>query len=196
MCYVPNSLELGYSGATKLPLGIYSSYSARYVGKAKIDASVALQYNFDKNGFHHLNLQVSKWNLYFKKSNLYDFIAYSYQDRIVDIADTKFIFQNHQIKYGLNLQTNIGVGLGLDYLTQDYKQIGGHLYAFKWFSKPKIGATITTSVFRNQINYKAETVKSFHFSHNSPIDRISAGLAYEDFVGYRDLYFSVRILLK
>jgi len=89
MCYISNSLELGYSGATKLPLGFYSSYSATYIGKTKINGSASFQYNFDNNGFHHLNLQIAKWNIFHKNSSLSDYIAYDYQNRILNINDAK-----------------------------------------------------------------------------------------------------------
>lgn len=194
-CYVSNSLELGYSGATKLPLGFYSSYSAKYMGKAIINGSVALQYNFDNDGFHNLNFQTSKWNIFYNKSNFSDFIAYNYQNRTLNIDDTKNKFENHQIKYGLNLKNNIGVGLGLDYLSRRYNKIGGHIYAYKWFSKPNISTTLTTSIFDNQLNYKAEIFKSINFNSKFPINRISLGIAYEDFMNYKDLYFNLRVLL-
>ena len=195
MCYMSNSLELGYSGATKLPLGIYSSYSATYIGKTKINGGVSLQYNFDNDGFHHLNFQTSKWNIFYNKSNLSDFIVYNYQNRLLNIYDTKNNFENHQIKYGLNLKNNLGVGLGLDYISRRYNKIGGHIYAYKWFSKPNISTTLTTSIFDNQINYKAEIFKAFTFNHRFPINRISIGMVYEDFMNYKDLYFNVRLLL-
>jgi hypothetical protein len=195
MCYVSNSLELGYSGATKLPFGFYSSYSATYIGKAEINGSASLQYNFDRNGFHHLNFQTAKWNLFYKQSNFSDFIAYNYQNRILSINDAKNIFENHQIKYGMNLKKNIGVGLGVDYISQEHNKIGGHIYAYKWFSKPNISTTLTTSIFKNQVNYKTEIFKSFNFNYKFPIQRISLGIAYEDFMDYKDLYFNVRVLL-
>lgn len=195
MCYVSNSLELGYSGASKLPLGFYSSYSATYLGKSKINSSIALQYNFDSDGFHHLNVQFAKWNIFYKKTNFSDFIAYNYQNRILNIDDIKNKFENHQIKYGLNLKHNFGVGLGLDYISRGFNKIGGHLYANKWFSKPNLSTTLTASIFENQINYKAEIFKSFNFNYKFPIHRISLGIAYEDFMNYKDFYFSVRVLL-
>jgi len=194
ICYVLNSLDLGYSGAIKLPFGFYSSYSATYIGKAKINGSATLQYNFDNNGFYHLNLQIAKWNIFYKNSNLSDYIAYNYQNRIVNIDDVKNEFENHQIKYGLNLKKNIGIGIGLDYLSRSYDKIGGHFYANKWFSKPNISTVVSTSIFVNRINYKTEIFKSFNFNQSFPINRISVGIAYEDFMNYKDLYFNVRLL--
>ncbi|MBB2147232.1 hypothetical protein GM921_17155 [Pedobacter sp. LMG 31464] len=194
VCYVSNSLELGYSGATRLPLGFYTSYSASYIGKTQVNSGIALQYNFDNSGFHHLNFQTSKWNIFYRKSNFSDFIAYNYQNRRLDIDRVSNKFQNHQIKYGLNLKNNFGVGTGLDYLINGYEKIGGHLYAFKWFSQPNVSATLTSSIFDNQINYKAEIIKSFSLNQKLLIHRISLGLAYEDFMDYKDLYFKVQVL--
>ena len=195
MCYISNSLELGFSGASKLPLGFYSSYSAIYLGKSKINGSTSLQYNFNNEGFHHLNLQLAKWNIFYKNSNLSDYLAYNYQNRILNIDNTKNKFENHQIKYGLNLKKNIGIGIGLDYLSRNHEKIGGHLFVNKWFSKPNIITTLSTSIFESQINYKAEIFKSVNFNHKFIINRISIGIAYENFMNYKDLYFNVRILI-
>lgn len=193
MCYVSNSFELGYSGATKLPLGFYSSYSATYIGETKINGGASFQYNFDNNGFHHLNLQIAKWNIFHKNSSLSDYITYNYQNRILNINDAKNEFENHQFKYGLNLKKNLGIGFGLDYLSRDYDKIGSLLYASKWFSNPKISTTFSTSLFNNRINYKAEIFKDINFNNTFLVNRISFGIAYEDFMEYKDLYFSFRI---
>ncbi len=193
MCYVSNSFELGYSGATKLPLGFYSSYSATYIGETKINGGASFQYNFDNNGFHHLNLQIAKWNIFHKNSSLSDYITYNYQNRILNINDAKNEFENHQFKYGLNLKKNLGIGFGLDYLSRDYDKIGSLLYASKWFSNPKISTTFSTSLFNNRINYKAEIFKDINFNNTFLVNRISFGIAYEDFMEYKDLYFSFRV---
>lgn len=193
MCYVSNSFELGYSGATKLPLGFYSSYSATYIGETKINGGASFQYNFDNNGFHHLNLQIAKWNIFHKNSSLSDYITYNYQNRFLNINDAKNEFENHQFKYGLNLKKNLGIGFGLDYLSRDYDKIGSLLYASKWFSNPKISTTFSTSLFNNRINYKAEIFKDINFNNTFLVNRISFGIAYEDFMEYKDLYFSFRV---
>ena len=195
ICYIANSLELGYSGATKLPLGFYSSYSVTYLGNTKINSSVALRYNFDNHGFHDLNLQYTKWNMFYKTTDVSDFIAYNYQNRILNFDGTKNKFENHQIKYGLNLKKHIGLGMGLDFIGNLYDKIGGHIYAYKWFSNPNISLTLTTSIFDNQINYKSELFKSFNFNSKFLISRISLGIAYEEFMNYKDLYFNIRMSL-
>lgn len=192
-CYISNSLELGYSGATRLPLGFYTSYNASFIGKMQVNAGIGLQYNFDKNGFQHLNLQASKWNIFYKKSSFSDFMAYNYQNRKLDMDKVNNRFQNHQIKYGLNLKNNFGLAAGMDYLINEHKKIGPHLYAFKWFSKPNISTTLTSSIFDSQINYKAEIFKSFNLNIKSPIHRVTLGLTYEDFVDYKDFYFRTQV---
>jgi len=104
-------------------------------------------------------------------------------------------FENHQFKYGLNLKKNLGIGFGLDYLSRNYDKIGGVLYASKWFSNPKISTTFSTSIFNNRINYKAEIFKDINFNNTFLVNRISFGIACEDFMEYKDLYFSFRVLL-
>lgn len=192
ICYVANSLEFGYSGATKLPLGFYSSYSATYLGKTKINGGIAFQYNFDDHGYHHLNVQTGKWNILRRQRGSNDFIVYNYQNRILNIENTKDRIENHQIKYGLNLKNSIGVGLGLDFISRD---VGGHIYAYKQLPKLNISTTLATSIFDNQVNYKAEIFKSFRYIRKFPIHRITLGLVYEDFMSYKDLYFGVRVLI-
>lgn len=194
-CYLSSTLELGYSGATKLPLGFNSSYRTSYIGKKKVNSGVVLNYNFDSNGFYYWNFQFSKWNLFYKKTNFSDFIAYNFQSRKVNLDEAINVFRNHQIKYGLNFKNTYGFGIGLDYLTGKYEKIGGHLYAQKWFSKPNINTVLTSSVFNNKLNYKADISKSVDFKYKFPIRRISFGLTYENFMNYKDFYFSVLVLL-
>ena len=195
MCYISNSFEFGYNGATKLPLGIYSSYSTTYIGETKINGSASFQYNFDNNGFHHLNLQIAKWNILYKNSSLSDYITYNYQNRILDLNDIKNEFENHQLKYGLNLKKNFSVGIGLDYLSKSYDKIGGLLHTSKWFSVPKISTTFTTSIFNRRINYKTEIFKDIDFRSTFLVNRISFGITYEDFMQYKDLYFGFRVMI-
>lgn len=104
-------------------------------------------------------------------------------------------FKNHQLKYGLNLKKNFSIGVGFDYLSQSYDKIGGLLYASKWFSVPKISTTFSTSIFNNQINYKVEIFKDVNFNNRFFIKRISFGMAYEDFMEYKDFYFGFRVLM-
>ena len=194
-CYISNSLELGYSGATKLPLGFYISNSTTYLGKTEINSGVVLKYNYNNNGFYNFDFQVSKWNIFYKKSKFSDFITYNYQNRKLDIDDVNNKFQNHQVKYGLNLKDNVSVGIGLDYLIRESEKVGGHLYASKWFSKPKISASLASSIFTNQLNYEIEMFKSFVLNYRFPIRRISFGCGYEEFMNYKDLYFKVLLLI-
>lgn len=192
-CYISNAFELGYSGATKMPFGFYTSYSASYIGKTKVNSGAALQYNFNDNKLYHFNFLISKWNILHKESQFYDFVAYNYQNRKLDIEKPNKRFQNHQIKYGLNLKNNFSVGTGLDYLINSYEKIGGHLYASKYFSKPSINVLLASSIFNDQINYKAQILKSFNLNQDLATHRITLGLAYEEFMHYEDIYFNVQV---
>ena len=195
MCYIANSLEIGYSGASKLPLGFFSSYSGTYLGNHKVNGSLVFQYNFDNSGFYHLNMQASKWYIFYKKSPFTDYVAYNYQQRKLKINNDVKEFRNHQIKYGLNLKKNFGIGGGVDLLTGNHQKVGGNLYVNKLFSEPNISTVLSTSVFNNQINYKAQVFKSFKGISKLAINRFTLGLTYESFMKYDDLYFNVLLSL-
>jgi hypothetical protein len=151
-----------------------------------------LNCNIDNKGFHQLNTQYTKWNLFYKKEHFSDFIFYNYQHRILNINHIKRKFQNQQIVYGLNLKYNISLGVGLDYIGREYNKVGGLVYASKWFSKGKINSLLSFSLFNNQINYKAEVNKNFKFLLKR---NISIGIAFEEFMNYNDLYFNIKFLL-
>ena len=195
-CHFSNYIEFGYSGAAKLPLGFYSSIGATYLGEKKMRIGAALQYNFDNNGFYHLNLQTYKKDILARKSSLSDYIAYNYQNRKLDIDDINNEFHNHQIKYGLDLKNNMNIGVGLDYLIKkEYEKAGAHFHTYKWFSKPKIGTSLTSSLFNNQFNYEIEALRAFVIHRRSTIRGVSVGLAYTEFMDYKDLYFKFLILI-
>ncbi|TSJ38901.1 hypothetical protein FO440_20595 [Mucilaginibacter corticis] len=192
-CYISNSYELGYSSATKMPFGFYASYKASYIGKTQVNSAIALQYNFKNDKFYHLNFALYKWNILSKDSQFSDFIAYNYQDRKIDIENPNNEFKNHQIKYGLNLKNNFSIGAGVDYLLNGDEKIGTHLYASKYFPKLYISTIFTSSVFNDQINYKAQIFKSFYLNQHFFIRSVALGLAYENFMHYKDLSFNFQL---
>lgn len=193
-CFISNSLVLGYSGASKLPFGFFTAYNANYIGKTKVNSAFSFQYNFDNYGYHHLNFHASNWNIFYEKSNLNDFVSYNYQNRKINIVGESR-YQNHQFKYGINIKNHLGIGMGLDYLNAHNERIGGHVYIFKSLSKPNISAVLTSSFFHNYVNYKAEIFKSINFNNSLLVRNVSLGIAYEDFFYYKDLYFTIRILI-
>src|SRR5690554_6919077 len=189
--YFKNSLDLGYSGAAKLPLGFHASYFAFYLGEKEAYLGGVIQYNFDINGFHHLNLLTYKNRIFYKKTNLNDNISYNFQDRKLNLKQLNNHFQNHQIKYSLHSVNNFGIGVGIDYLVNDNSQTGGHLSISKYFLKSNMNVSLSSSVFANQINYKIGMGKNWNFKNRLPIRNISLGLTYEEFMNYKDLYFRV-----
>lgn len=183
---------LGYSGATKLPLGFFAAHYASFLGKKEVNVGGLVQYNFDITGFYHLKLSVSKSVLFIKEVKLRDFTFYGYQNRKLNIKSINNHFKNHQFLYGLYFDNKIEIGVGLDYLNGTTGKVGTLLYASKWFSKPKISATIYSSIFTNsQINYKVNLERGFNLGNRSPISNISIGLGYEDFMNYKDVYFMI-----
>ena len=180
---------LGYSGATKLPFGFFADHFTSYIGRKKVNLGGLIQYNFDGNGFHHLNFQLSKSGIFYKQDN-FDYVAYNYQDRKVNIAQNKNHFQNHQVQYGIHFK-NFGVGAGVDYLMADYEKIGGSIFLSKWFSVPNISSSFSTSIFANQINYKIGLERRINFNDRFPLSNISLNLTYEKYLNYKDLYFGI-----
>jgi hypothetical protein len=191
-CYYNSGLSVGYSGSTKLPFGIYSLYFTEFIGETKLNVAAIIQYNFDYNGFQHLNLGLSKGETFFKNSNFRDVIDYRYQNRSVNIADVKYKFENHRIIYTL-FKKKIGIGSGLDYLSGNYAKLGPHFFVNKWFYH-NINTTISASVFDNQVNFNVGVAKWIRIDsrHSSGI---SIGLSYEDFMDYKDFYFFVKTTL-
>lgn len=189
--YTYSTTYLGYSGATKLPLGFFAAHYASFLGKKEVNVGGLVQYNFDSNGFYHLKFRASKSVLFIKEEKLRDFVSYSYQNRKLNIKSVNNYLQNHQFLYGLYFD-NFGIGSGIDYLKQQlFNKTGLLLYASKYFQKPNISTTVYSSIFNNQINYKIDLERNFKLGDRLPIDNISLGLGYEDFMNYKDIYFMI-----
>ncbi len=194
-CFPSNYfIELGYSGAIKLPNGFYASLTSTIMRNIPINSTVSIQYNFDNNGYHHLNIQAQKWRLFYRKRTLSDFARYTYQNRILNIPDAVNQFENHQIVYGLNFNNSIGIGVGLDYLSKDLNLMGASATAFKYFSSINLTTYVSTSFFKEQVNLKAEVFKEHFFNNSSSVLKLSYGLTYQKFMGYEDLYFGFRFM--
>lgn len=182
---------LGYSGVTKLPLGLFAANYTSFLGKKEVNVGGLVQYYFDTNGFYHLKLRASKSVLFLKEEKLRDFAFYSYQNRKLNIKSINNHFQNHQFLYGLYFD-NFGIGSGIDYLRQtNFNKTGLLLYASKYFQKLNLSTTASTSIFNDKINYKIDLERNFKLGDKSPIDNISLGLGYEDFMNYKDIYFMI-----
>jgi len=181
---------LGYSGATKLPLGFFAAHYNSYLGKKEVNLGGLVQYNFDTNGFYHLSLRASKSVLFFKEKKLRDFIFYNYQNRKIDIKAINDYFQNHHFLYGLRFE-NFGIGTGFDYLKNKNNKVGMLIYVSKYFQELNLSTMTSSSIFNNQINYKIDLERNFNLGDRLPIDNISVGLGYEDFMKYKDVYFVI-----
>lgn len=195
MCYVSNSFWAGYSGAVKLPYGVYTEYNAGYIGNTEVNLSTAVQYNFDRDGFYHLNAALTKRNIFYGRTHLTDYIRYKYQKRKIDIKDAVNKFENHQLLYGMLLKNNFSIGGGIDYLRKEDNDAGAYLYSSKWFSKPNINAALSVSLFEEETNYKIELSKAVYFRNGFFAKGLSLGISYEDFMCYRDVYFNLAVWL-
>lgn len=189
--YTYSTTYLGYSGETKLPLGFFASHFTSYLGNKKVNLGGLVQYNFDTNGFYHFKFQASKTELFIKEEKLRDFVSYIYQDRKIDIEPINNHFKNHQFLYGLYFD-NFGIGSGIDYLKQSlFNKTGLLLYAYKYFQKLNLNTTASSSIFNNQIIYNIHLERNFNLGDRSPIKNVSLSLGYEDFMNYKDVYFSI-----
>jgi hypothetical protein len=195
ICYVSNSFWAGYSASTKLPYGFYAGYNAGYIGDTKLNLGASLQYNCNTNGLYHLNVALAKGKIFYDKTNLTDYIAYSYQKRMINVNKATNTFENHQLMYGLQLKNNFKVGGGIDYLRKEYNASAIYLSASKGVTKPNINIGISASLFEDQTNYKIDLSKSIHFNTRFFVNGLSLGVSYEDFMRYRDVYFNITLLL-
>lgn len=193
VCYISNTLLLGYEGTDTKPLGIYVGYTATYIGNAKINAGASLKYLTNNAGYDQWNLQLSKWNILFGKSSHEDFLVYNFNNREEKKGKRKEQFQNHQVKYGMHFRKNFSAGIGVDHFLGDQVLTGLNLYGYKWFSLPKISTTVITSIFKNQVNYEVEVSKSFWFKNRNWIRSISFGLGYGSFMGYQNWNYRAQI---
>lgn len=192
-CYVSNSLGFGYSGASKLPLGFYTGYTATFIGKKKINIGTFFQYNFDNDNHYHLNFGLSKWDIFIKKKEIYDFISYSYQNRKLSIEHQKNEFENHQIKYGVKVN-GYGIASGIDIVSGNKKN-AIHLNFSKWFSNQSLSTNLSTSFFNEAFNYRFNVNKYLNLLNGNIINGVNVGISYEQFFNYRDIYFDLSISL-
>jgi hypothetical protein len=138
---------------------------------------------------------VSKSDLLIKNSKRNDYLFYNYQKRELDFVDTNTVFQNHLFNYGINFKDKISLFTGLNYATDDKEMIGGIFGFTKWFNKPKIYTTLTTSIFKNDVDYKIGISKSIHFNSRFFIKSTAIGLTFENFKDYNDLNINLTIWL-
>jgi hypothetical protein len=142
-----------------------------------------------------LNTALAKGKIFYEKTNLTDYIAYSYQKRKFNIENTTKKFENHQLMYGLQLKNNFKVGGGIDYLRKEDNLSGIYLSASKGFTKPNMNAGISASLFEGRTNYKIDLSKFVYFNSRFFAKGLSVGVSYEDFMRYRDVYFNIALSL-
>ncbi|WP_158962740.1 hypothetical protein [Myroides fluvii] len=194
-CFISNSMNIGLKTTSQLPYGFHISYQASYLGNRKLNTSIGLDYSFDTHGFYSVYTQVAHWNVFYKKSDCFDFFVYTYQNRKLNDSNLYHTTQNHQLKYGITLKNNYSFGMGIDYLQGSHEKIGAHFYAFNYFSKLSISTIGTISVFDNDANYKLEVLKSIALKSNSLIHNLSIGAGYSNYFNYKTLSINTIISL-
>lgn len=194
-CYVISSFGFGYYGSTKLPLGLNSSFHIPFIGKKHTDFGFGFQYKFDRNGNYALGFKVSKSDLFIKTSKRNDYLYYNYQKRKLDFVDTNTVFQNYLFNYGINFRDKISLYTGLNYMPANKEKIGINLGASKWFNKPKISTSISSSIFVDEIDYEIGISKSIPFNSRFFIKSTAIGLTFENFKDINDLNINLTIWL-
>lgn len=190
---ISNPFHVGYSGGSKLPMGGYMSYYINYHRNKKIDLGSVLEYNFDNNGFYQLKLMLYKHGLFHKKNNT---LGYGFSTRKLNFnEETSEEFYNHQLFYKVPIIKGITTFFGVDYLVATTNKIGLWGFMNKNFSKSDINAELTTSILTNQLNYNVEIKKRFILDSDYFFKTINIGLAFEEYMGYRDMYLKVFFLL-
>lgn len=194
-CYISNSFGFGYIGSTKLPLGINTSVYLTYIGKTQTNIGLGFHYMFDSNGNYDVDFYASKNNLFIKNSKTNDFLGYNYQTRMLDLVNPNIVFQNHRFIYGISIKNILNISTGIDYLIDDKDNIGGIISVSKWFSKPSINTTMTSSIYKNEIDYKIGISKSIHLNNRFFIRNVSVGLNFENFKKYSDINLNLTFWL-
>ena len=128
-----------------------------------------------------------------RHTKTYYHVSY-YQNRRLNIDDTVNTFENHQMKYAFDFK-KITLGLGGDYLSRSQNELGGLVFIGKYISKLDIRASLSSSIFEDRLNYKAQASKYIVLNYNSLFKSLTIGLTYESFMGYRDLYFGATFIL-
>lgn len=194
-CYISNSFGFGYNGSTKLPFGFNTSVYLTYIGKNQTNLGLGFQYKFDSNGNYDVDFYASKSNLFINNSKTNDFLGYNYQKRKLDFVNSNIVFQNHRFIYGISIKNILNISSGIDYLVDDKDNIGGIFSVSKWFSKPSINTTMTSSIFKNEIDYKIGISKSIQLNNRFVIRSASVGLYFENFKKYNDLNINLTFWL-
>jgi hypothetical protein len=194
-CYASNSFGLGYNGSTRLPVGFVASLNLAYVGEIRTNFGLRFQYKCDRNGNHETGINTSKSDIFIRGSKTYDFLQYDYWQRELDFLETNIVFHNHQFRYGISIKNGYSFSTGINYMIDDKEKIGGNFSVSKWFTKPAISTTLTSSIFEDDFDYKIGISKSIYFNSRFILRDTSIGFYFENFQDYNDLNINVTFWL-
>ncbi len=187
-CYTSKySFGLGYCWSSKLPIGLSSSVYLINRSKTYSYLGVGFQYKFDRNDNYDFGFNASISSLLIKNSKTKDYLFYNYQKRKLDFLDTNTVFQNHLFNYGLIIKNKTHLYTAVNYAINYTELIGGNFGVYRWFNKPKISTTLSTSIFKDNIDYKIGISKLFLCKNRIFVKSTSIGLNFENFKDYNDL---------
>lgn len=193
-CYVSNTINVGYLGSARLPLGFSMSSVNSYLGKANLIVWVTSSYQFSKNKGHDFSFGLGTSNLFFKrKVNVWDGITYNYRNRNLSYLETQNVYSSHKLMYRILVRNNWTFGTGLDVNETGRQNVGGIIYANKNFQRINLSFSGSASLFNNRQDHKFSIYKSIYFKKiNFPYGS-RVGISYEQVNGIKDLSVSILV---
>ncbi len=194
MCYVSNTINVGYLGSARLPSGISFSSVNSYLGKANLNVWLISSYQFGRGKSHDFSLELGKSNLFFKrKVNVWDGITYNYRNRNLSYLDVQNVYEGHKLMYRILVRNNWTFGAGLDVNETRKLNAGGIIYAHKNFQRVNLSFSGRASIFNNRWDHKFSIYKSIYFNKIDFPYGSRIGISYEKVNGIKDLSVSILV---
>lgn len=156
ICYLSNPFRLGYHGSTQLPFGLSLSLFQSWIGKSAIKFGIGLQYKENKGEDYDLSLGGTKRALFINRTGIEDFLGYSYRNRKLNFLETEKVFHNHNFMYGISIGNEVDLTSGFNYMVGGTEKVGGIISASRWYRSIGFGASFTSYIFKDDIDYLVE----------------------------------------
>ena len=191
-CNCKNKFSLGYRASTNLPIGIYAASFLGDVGKAHLYLGTNLRYSQNSINDRDLAISVTKYDLFNNKfSSVSESLNYRYRYRVFSFQEYGGVSQNHKFLYGLTAVNRLTLAAGVDFLSRKETE-RGLLLQLKTNSKRNNFKThFMASIFQTHVDYRVSVSRAIKAGKNN---KLLLGLAYENFYGFRDFYFSASYL--
>ncbi len=187
-CNCKNKFSLGYRASTNLPIGIHAASFFGDVGKAHLYLGTSVRYSQNRMNDRDLAVSVTKYDLFSNKYSLVsESLNYRYRYRVFSFEDYSGVSQNHKFLYGLTAVNRLTLAAGVDFLSQNETERGLILQLKTNSKRNKFRTHFMASFFQTHVDYRVGIDKAIKIGDKNIL---VLGLAYENFYGFRDLYFS------